>query len=136
MGYKASLGGDVFDLEDIFVENSLVIKGLIEVCQNEGVIPLMYEDMDRELLEDSVKLLRALVEGGRKWVKFKEEFMVMENEGKIVRLLNMVNFYDMRVLEEYLVDSFAERVRRCNGEDDLRHLFNGKISDYKYVIID
>ena len=81
MGYKASLGGDVFDLEDIFVENSLVIKGLIEVCQNEDVIPLMYEDMDRELLEDSVKLLRALVEGGRKWVKFKEECMVIENEG-------------------------------------------------------
>ena len=124
MVYKASLGDELFDLDDIFVDNSLVIKGMIDVCDKNEVIPILYEDMDMCLLENSVKMLRAIEEGGKKWDKFKEEFMVDGNVEEIVRILNMVNFYDIRVLEDYLVDYFAERIRNCKGEEDLSVLFN------------
>jgi len=125
MKYKGDLNGEIFDLDDIFVENSLVIKELVKVCSNGEVIILSYDDMDRELLDISVKLMRALVDGDRKCIKFKGEFMVDSNMEKIVRVLNMVNFYDIKVLEEYLVNFFVEKLRACNNEQELRDLFNG-----------
>jgi hypothetical protein len=125
MKYKGELNREIFDLDEIFVENSLVIKEFVKVCSNEDVISLSYDDMDRELLDISVKLMRALVENDRKCIKFKGEFMVDGNMEKIVRVLNMVNFYDIKVLEEYLVNFFVEKLRDCNNEQELRDLFNG-----------
>lgn len=124
--YKGELNGEKIDLDEIFVENSEVIKGMLEICEKEEYLPLIYDDMDKNILDNSVKLLKSLVDRDRRSIKFRDEYMVDSNIEEISRILNMSNFYDIKVLEDYLVDFFANRIRSCKNEDDLKLLFEQK----------
>jgi len=59
--------------------------------------------------------------------------MVDGNIGEIGRMLNMVHFYDIGVLEDYLVGYFGDRIRSCKDVLEMEELFGGK--DYKYFFM-
>ena len=118
MVYDCDLRGEMILLEDIFVDNSVVLKEALELCSDKK-ISLVYEDMDKDLLGKAVKMLNFLVNGDVRSRRFMEEYMVEGNVGEIVRILNMVNYYDVKVLEEYLVEYFADRVRSCKDDAEL-----------------
>ena len=128
MVYRGELKtGEIFDLDDRFVENSAVIKGMMEVCKVEDTIPLMYDGLNLDLLNKIVKILRfCLGDIDRVVKKFMGEYMVNENIEEIGQILNVVHFYDIGLVEDYLVEYFAERIKLCKDERELEGLF-GKV---------
>jgi len=125
MVYRGELTtGEVFDLDERFVENSAVIKGMIEVCKVEDTIPLMYEGLNLDILNKIVKILRfCLGDVDRGVKKFMGEYMVNENIEEIGQILNVVHFYDIGLVEDYLVEYFAERIKLCKNKEELEGLF-------------
>ena len=127
------------ELSPLFLDKSNVIKEMLKTLDDSSnVIPLLNDDLTKERLDkifDMMLYLNMDEKIKRKEKKRLEEVMeeIMKKEEanmkELAYILNIVDYYDItdkddeRNLWKYLVDFFAETIRKAKTVDDLKRIF-------------
>jgi len=118
--YLEFTNSTVIKLDPLFVKNSQLIQNMLSTFTS-NIIPVVSENVTEERVRGIEELLRHLELGEG------ENICRRENLEEVVNLLNIVDYYDIKPVRDYMMNFLERLVRGCGSVGEMEKLFGKKI---------